>query len=276
MSDVEALAGVLGRGRLVVLTGAGCSTESGIPDYRGPETARRARNPIPFRQFAQDPAWRARYWARSLVGWRRVATATPNPAHRALARLERTGRLGGLITQNVDGLHQAAGSRQVVDLHGRLSEVVCLNCGAIRSRSAHQQRLLDLNPGRVARPIGWAPDGDADLPEAAERDFRVADCGVCGGILKPNVVFFGENVPRHRVERAYGMVDASDGLLVVGTSLTVFSGLRFVKRAAARAVPIGIVNLGATRGDGLASVRVDGRAGQVLPALLRVWGHAGA
>lgn len=264
--DLRPLLDALAGRRTVVLTGAGCSTESGIPDYRGPETARRARNPIQYRAFLADPAVRARYWRRSLVGWPRFASAEPNAAHHALARLERSGAVGGVITQNVDRLHHLAGSERVVELHGALADVRCLGCGQREARSSLQHRLVTLNPGfDPARHAELAPDGDAELDDA--HGFRVASCLGCGGVLKPDVVFFGENVPRPRVEGALRMLDEAGALLVVGSSLTVFSGYRFVRRAHDRGVPIAVVNLGATRGDPLAAVRVDASAGSVLPAL---------
>jgi len=271
-SEVEAavarLAALLRHQQLVVLTGAGISTESGIPDYRGPETARRARNPMKFQAFVADPANRARYWARAHAGWARVAGAQPNPAHQALARLEAAGRMRGLVTQNVDRLHHRAGSAQVIELHGSLHDVRCLACGAFEPRAGLQERLARVNPGST-RAVEIAPDGDAEIGAAAEARFRVVGCLACGGSLKPDVVFFGENVPRERVETAYAWVDEADALLVVGSSLTVFSGFRFVKRAHAAGKPIGIVNLGPTRGDPLADVKVEGRAGEVVPALVQ-------
>jgi NAD-dependent SIR2 family protein deacetylase len=261
------LADVL-RGRpLAVLTGAGCSTESGIPDYRGPETARRARNPIQGREFHRSPDVRRRYWARAVVGWERFSRARPNAAHHALAALEARGALTGLITQNVDGLHQAAGSRRVVDLHGRLSEVVCLSCGALAPRAEVHERLLARNPGWLRLVAAVAPDGDADLPDEHVAAFHVVDCRVCEGPLKPRVVFFGENVPRPVVDDAFAMLEAAEALLVVGSSLAIFSGYRFVQRAAERGIPISMINLGPARGEELCRVRVDGKAGEVLPRL---------
>lgn len=258
------------RGRRVcVLTGAGCSTESGIPDYRGPETARRARNPIQFADFVADPAWRRRYWARSSVGWLRIHQARPNAAHRALSELEAQGRLTGLITQNVDGLHQSAGSRHIVELHGSMAQVVCLTCRTTEARSALQVRLEAANPTWRPGPIeglGIAPDGDAEIDDTD--GFTPVDCLACGGPLKPDVVFFGENVPRDRVDAARAMQAEADVLLVVGSSLTVFSGFRFLKYAAAAGQPIAIVNLGPTRGDPLADVLVDAQAGAVLPSVV--------
>ncbi len=249
------------RGRVAVLTGAGVSTDSGIPDYRGPGTARRARNPVRFAQFVGDPGWRQRYWARATVGWQRVARAEPNAGHLALCSMQPA----GLITQNVDGLHQAAGSRDVNELHGSLHRVVCLVCGHTEPREELQERLVLANPGFRGRGADVAPDGDADLEDVD--GFRVVDCLRCGGPLKPDVVFFGESVPRDRVERGYATVEAADALLVAGSSLAVFSGFRFVKRAHALGRPVVIATLGPTRGDELAAVKLDAPLGEVLPAL---------
>ncbi|WP_443655650.1 NAD-dependent protein deacetylase [Enhygromyxa salina] len=260
---------VLARGRRVVaLTGAGCSTESGIPDYRGEGTRARARDPIRFDTYATDADARARYWARAVVGWPRFSSAPPNPVHRALAKLEQGRLLHGLITQNVDRLHHAAGSRDVIELHGALADVRCLECGTFEDRGDLQARLLALNPGWLERAEATrlAPDGDADF-EPDRGSFRVADCLVCGGALKPNVVFFGEQVPAATVERAYALVEAAELLLVLGSSLAVFSGLRFVRRAAAQAIPIAIVTAGPTRGDTLASVKLEARLGELVPRL---------
>ncbi|UQA55260.1 NAD-dependent protein deacetylase [Polyangium aurulentum] len=270
-SDLRALADLLRGRRAVALAGAGMSTESGIPDYRGPETARRARNPMQARQFLAEPTARARYWARSMLGWPRIDAARPNDAHRALAALERSSALTGVITQNVDGLHQAAGSLRVVELHGALARVRCLDCGAHEPRKALQERLLAENPGWDAQAAPLAPDGDADL-EAALCTFRVPPCLACGGVLKPDVVFFGENVPRHVVDAAWSLFDEADALLVVGSSLTVYSGFRFVRRAAERGIPVAIVNIGPTRGDEHAAVRVDARLGDLLPRLATALG----
>jgi NAD-dependent SIR2 family protein deacetylase len=269
------LADLLDGRRVVVLTGAGCSTESGIPDYRGPDSAKRTRKPILYQEFTRDRLARRRYWARSAVGWRRVAGARPNPGHRALARMEEGGLVRGVVTQNVDGLHQAAGSSRVVELHGNLAEVVCLECGATEPRDALQQRLLDLNPdwshsAELPAPFDdaeSAPDGDVELSTGLESAFQVAPCLRCGGVLKPDVVFFGENVPKERVDAAWELFDEADVLLVAGSSLTVYSGYRFILGAAERNLPVGIVNLGRTRGDEIARVRVHGRTGEVLPAL---------
>ncbi|HUH01188.1 MAG TPA: NAD-dependent protein deacetylase [Kofleriaceae bacterium] len=262
---MDSLIHALGGRRLVALTGAGISTESGIPDYRGPETARRARNPIQYRAFVHDPHARTRYWARSVVGWPRISSARPNRAHTALVAMERGGVLGGIITQNVDRLHHHAGSRAVIELHGGLDRVRCLACDAREPRAALQHRLLELNPAWLHRGGADAPDGDADLDDIA--DFRVAPCLQCGGTLKPDVVFFGECVPRPIVDAAFATLDTADALLVVGSSLTVYSGYRFIRRAAERRIPIAIINLGPTRGDPHATVLHHARAGDALPTL---------
>jgi len=255
--------------RIVALTGAGCSTESGIPDYRGPDTPPRARPPIQHREFVDRADMRRRYWARSTLGWARFSAARPNAAHSALAELERRGAVAGLITQNVDGLHGVAGSRTVVELHGALGRVRCLACGELTPRDALQARLLDANPGWVdrTRSIALAPDGDADLPDELVDRFVVAACARCGGTLMPDVVFFGGSVPRDTLDAAWALFDRAEVLLVVGSSLTVFSGYRFVRRAAERGVPVAILNHGPTRGDVHAAIRVDARAGLALPAL---------
>lgn len=264
---LAALADLLEGRRVVALTGAGCSTESGIPAYRGLNAPRRSRLPIRYQEFVRDEAARRRYWARSVVGWPRVAASVPNPGHRALARLEAAGRLVGVITQNVDGLHRAAGSRRLVELHGRLDTVRCLACDRTDSRAALQERLLAANPDPVLRSAPILADGDADLTAGVEDGFRMEDCPDCGGLWKPDVVFFGENVPGGRLAKAWRLFEDAEALLVVGSSLAVFSGYRFALRAAGEGVPIAIVNLGPTRADGLADVTVAGRAGEVLPAL---------
>lgn len=270
--SVRALAETL-RGRTaVVLAGAGCSTESGIPDYRGPGTIGKTRKPMTFQEFVRSPEGRVRYWARSTIGWRRIAGARPNAGHEALARLEASGAVAGLITQNVDGLHQAAGSRRVVELHGSLGWVGCLECGDRIPRGEFQQSLVELNPTWAEEVTDHgdhaiAPDGDAELPPEALGDFRVPACAKCGGVMKPDVVFFGENVPAPRVAEAWELFDRGDLLLVVGSSLTVYSGRRFVYRAQERGVPIAVVNLGPTRADEMAALRVEGRLGEVLPQL---------
>jgi NAD+-dependent protein deacetylase sirtuin 4 len=261
--------------RVLVLAGAGCSTESGIPDYRGPDSADRPRRPIQFGDFVRSEEARARYWARSSLGWPRVAAARPNPAHLALAGLERMGRAAGIVTQNVDGLHQAAGSRRVVELHGALSHVRCLECGDRTGREEMQARLRDHNPawawsvgsdGEADAPS--APDGDAELDGSPGAAFRVPGCARCGGVLKPDVVFFGENVPRETVDDAWRLFDEAEALLVVGSSLTVYSGRRFLYRAVERSLPVAVMNLGPTRADDTAAVKVEGRLGTLLPRLL--------
>ena len=262
----------LARGRrLVVLTGAGCSTESGIPDYRGVDTPPRTRPPIQHREFVEKPAMRRRYWARSMLGWPRLSAARPNAAHTALAGLEAAGIVAGLITQNVDGLHGAAGSRNVVELHGAIARVRCLSCGALTGRADLQTRLDAANPSWAARAetARIQPDGDADLPDHLVSDFEVVHCDACGGVLMPDVVFFGGSVPRPTLDAAWDTFDRGELLLVVGSSLTVFSGYRFVRRAAERGVPVAILNRGPTRGDPHAALRVDARAGDALPALAR-------
>lgn len=273
---VEALAALFARARRVaVLTGAGCSTESGIPDYRGPLTRSKARNPVQHRAFLSEAPARSRYWARSMLGWPRFRDSQPNPAHRALASLERAGWLTGLATQNVDRLHQKAGSENLVELHGALAGVRCLGCGALSDRDALQPRLASLNPGFAADRYELAPDGDAELPGNVVASFRVPACELCGGVLKPDVVFFGESVPRPRVEAACRALDAAGALLVVGSSLAVFSGYRYVLRALERRIPVAVVNLGESRADDQAQVRVDGPAGDVLPHLSALLGCLG-
>jgi NAD-dependent SIR2 family protein deacetylase len=259
---------VLLRGKHVAaLTGAGISTESGIPDYRGPETRRRARRPIRFQEYAASAEGRARYWARAMIGWRRFSGAEPNVAHRTLAALEQAGIVHGVLTQNVDRLHRAAGSERVVELHGALADVRCLTCSRIVTRSSVQEKLETLNPGLVNASAELAPDGDAELATEWLSGFRVVSCEACDGVLKPDVVFFGEGVPEKRVNDAYTIVDESDVLLVLGSSLAVYSGYRFVKRAHAQGKPIAVVNLGETRADPLAQLRLDAKLGEVLPAL---------
>lgn len=262
---VDALAALLRGRRVLGLCGAGCSTESGIPDYRGPRSKPRA--PVMHDRFVKDAGARRRYWARSAMGWERIRDARPNDAHHALAAMERQGALTGLITQNVDGLHHAAGSVNVLELHGALSRVRCLACGGVEPRDAVQRRLLVDNPWLAAGSAAPAPDGDADLDDAAVEGVRVPACLACGGVLKPDVVFFGDNVARPVVDAAWSMLAGADVLLVVGSSLTVFSGFRFAKRAAEDGKPVAIVNVGPTRADALASLRVGARIGTFLPAL---------
>jgi NAD-dependent SIR2 family protein deacetylase len=252
----------------LVLTGAGMSTDSGIPDYRGPSGATRKYAPMTYQAFTGDPAGRHRYWARSYVGWRQIADARPNAGHRAVAQLQSTQALGALITQNVDGLHQAAGSPEVIELHGGLDRVVCLACGGHEARTDIDVRLRAANPG-FGDQLGVAnPDGDAEIGNDDLAAFVMVGCAWCGSdLVKPDVVFFGENVPRDRVQRCFDLVDVAGALVVLGSSLTVMSGYRFVRRAGSLGVPIAIVNQGATRGDDLADLRVDAALGAVLPAL---------
>jgi NAD-dependent SIR2 family protein deacetylase len=242
-------------GRVVVLTGAGLSTDSGIPDYRGPSAP--VRMPMTFQDFVATPENRRRYWARAHVGWSRMGAAEPNEGHRALARLEAAGRVPFLITQNVDGLHERAGQQRMVALHGRISEVVCLDCGGETHRVTMQRLLSEANPGwlEAHAEVASRPDGDVELDQT--HGFVVPGCDGCGGRLKPHVVFFGENVPKQRVQRCYAALDEADALLVAGSSLTVMSGLRFVRYAAKAGLPVLILNRGATRGDPLATVKVE-------------------
>ena len=273
MEDLSPLARLLEGKRFSVLSGAGCSTESGIPDYRGPETRRRARNPIQYRQFMQDAAARRRYWARALVGWKRFAGKQPNAGHFALAEMEQQGCLAGIITQNVDRLHHEAGSQHVVELHGALSEVVCLQCRQVRPRHAIQEELEQLNPQWHVRKAPMAPDGDAEIEPPP--GFAIPHCD-CGGDYKPNVVFFGESVPKDRVTKAWSIVDESEVLVVVGSSLAVYSGYRFVRGAAERKLPVVIINLTETRGDRHAAMHLHARSGEVLPKLARLLGGSNA
>ncbi|MCX4472320.1 NAD-dependent protein deacetylase [Micromonospora sp. MW-13] len=273
----DALAGLLAEGGVVVLSGAGLSTESGIPDYRGPSGVARRHTPMTFQAFTGDPVARRRYWARSHLGWRTIARAAPNDGHRAVARLQRGGLVDAVITQNVDGLHSVAGSQPVVELHGRLDEVVCLDCGNHTSREELDRRLRQANPGFDAVVAAVHPDGDVDLDDREVAGFRPVDCGFCRtGLLKPDVVFFGETVPAARVARCFDLVEGARSLLVLGSSLTVMSGRRFVIRAAKRGIPVAIVNQGVTRGDGYATVRADAPLGVLLPALADRLAGAGA
>ena len=267
MTALEQLADLVGDGGVVVLSGAGLSTESGIPDYRGPSGLARRATPMTLQTFRSGRAARQRYWARSHVGWRTIARAAPNEGHRAVESLQRAGVVDGIVTQNVDGLHQAAGAADVLELHGSLDRVVCLDCGSRSGRDELDRRLLAANRGWRAAAVQVNLDGDVELSKDAVSTFRVVDCGACGGVLKPDVVFFGENVPSARVDRAFALVEGAGCLLVLGSSLTVMSGYRFVLRAAKLGVPVAIVNEGVTRGDAQATVKVDARLGQVLPQL---------
>jgi NAD-dependent SIR2 family protein deacetylase len=274
LTDSERLRELVRRGGAVVLSGAGISTESGIPDYRGPTGQLRARLPMTIREFTCSEAARRRYWARSQIGWRRISGAAPNAGHRAVAELERAGVLAGIITQNVDGLHQAAGARDVIELHGSLGWVVCLECGSRTPRAALDERLRAANLGFDELGLTRStsnPDGDVELGDEHVTRFRLVGCERCGSdMLKPDVVFFGENVPRPRVDRCYELVGSGSSLLVLGSSLTVMSGLRFVQRACRDGIPVAIVNRGVTRGDPLADLKLDAALGPTLTGLLTV------
>jgi NAD-dependent SIR2 family protein deacetylase len=261
---LPALVDALRGRRLFLLGGAGLSTASGIPDYRSPERLAQPRRPIQGPEFERSAAVRQRYWARSFRGWPQLAAAAPNPGHVALAALEPLAV--GLVTQNVDGLHQRAGSTRLIELHGALEWVRCLRCGGREPRAAVQERLAELNPERAAEVARAAPDGDAELSDAQVAGFVVPACG-CGGVLKPDVVFFGDSVPPARVEAAYAWVEACEAMVVVGSSLTVFSGFRFVRRAAELGRPVHILNRGPTRGDALATSKLEAPLEALLPAL---------
>jgi NAD-dependent SIR2 family protein deacetylase len=263
------LTGLVAGGEVLVLSGAGLSTESGIPDYRGPTGRARPATPMTYAEFTGQPAARQRYWARSHRGWQAIVRAAPNDGHRAVAALQQRGLLAGVITQNVDGLHQAAGAYPVIELHGGLDRVICLACKAISERDELHGRLVEINPAAsepVAGPV--KPDGDLELDRAAVAGFRLVDCLDCGGgPLKPDVVFFGENVPAGRLAACYQLLERSRLLLVLGSSLTVASGFRFVRRADRLGIPVAIVNQGETRGDPYARLKIDAPLGQTLTAL---------
>lgn len=251
---------------LVVLSGAGVSTGSGISDYRDRNGDWKHSQPIQFQDFMSNAGSRRRYWARSYIGWQRFSGAMPNAAHRALARLEETGKVDTVITQNVDRLHSEAGSKNVIDLHGDLGKVRCMNCSAISERRDLQVMLEEANPGWTAQARQFRADGDAELVENAEAGFNVPGCAACDGIVKPDVVMFGENVPKDRVGTAMDAVERADALLVVGSSLMVFSGFRFARRAGELGKPVAIVNRGRTRADDIAELKVDEDCAGVLPA----------
>lgn len=263
--DAAELVTLLTGRRLAVLTGAGISTDSGIPDYRGPDSP--PANPMTIRQFTSSADFRRRYWARNHVGWRHMAKTLPNAGHRALAELERAGVVGGVITQNVDLLHTKAGSRAVINLHGTYARVVCLSCRHTISRADLAELLEAANPGFTQRCDALAVAPDADAVVADTDSFTFVDCPACAGILKPDIVYFGESVPKEIVDQAYSLVDDAEALLVAGSSLTVFSGYRFVRHAAARGLPVAIVNRGPTRGDDLATVKVDAGCSPMLTLL---------
>ena len=264
----ELLLRLVADGGVVVLSGAGLSTESGIPDYRGPTGQLRRAQPMTYQAFTSSAQARRRYWARSHAGWRQIAVARPNAGHHAVAELERRGLVAAVITQNVDGLHRAAGSQRVVELHGGLDRVRCLSCGERTSRLSLDSRLSTANAGWEAVAERINPDGDAVLAEELVSRFQVVDCVSCGGVLKPDVIFFGENVPRDRVADCFALTETASALLVLGSSLTVQSGYRFVRRATALGIPVAIINQGPTRGDAEAAVRLDAPLGSVLTGLV--------
>ena len=268
LETLNSIRSLLAGKRIALLTGAGLSTDSGIPDYRGPDSP--PRSPMTYQEFVGDPANRQRYWARNHIGWSRLRHADPNEGHRAAAEMERRGLLSGVITQNVDRLHEDAGSFNVVDLHGRYDQVVCLKCRRTYSRSLLAAVLEELNPGFLEEAtqsglVEMAPDADSTVEDQALiSSFVVALCPACGGTLKPDFVYFGENVPRERVERSYAIVDDAAVLLVAGSSLTVMSGLRFVRHAAKHGKPVVIINRGETRGDDRATIKLDAGVSEAL------------
>ncbi|WP_368496125.1 Sir2 family NAD-dependent protein deacetylase [Herbiconiux sp. A18JL235] len=263
-TGVERAAEILGGRRVVMLTGAGVSTDSGIPDYRGEGAP--VRNPMTFDQFLSSESFRKRYWAGSHLGWRMFDAARPNTTHLLIAELEAAGVVNGVITQNVDGLHTRAGTRHLVDLHGSMDRVVCLRCGQSYARAGIAQAITDANPG-VTEPalVRMAPDGDAAVAEY--ESFVVPSCTVCGGVLKPDVVFFGEFVPTEKFAEASAMVAAADAMVIAGSSLVVNSGIRLLEQARRRRLPIVIVNRGVTKGDGRATLKIDGGVAETLTAL---------
>jgi len=244
--------------RLFILTGAGCSTASGIPDYRDHNGQWKRQPPVQHRDFITRLATRQRFWARSLIGWPLMANARPNDVHTSLQRLEEKGYCQQLVTQNVDRLHQLAGQQRVIDLHGRSDQVICMDCHALHARNSIHQQMADENPAFAHYTATAAPDGDADLEGIDFSRFRVTDCPACGGMLKPNVVFFGDNVPKERVFNALDSLRQADALLVVGSSLMVYSGFRFCKQAAQLNIPIAAITRGKTRADELLSLKLDG------------------
>ena len=271
LDTLDGVAALLGEKKFALLTGAGISTDSGIPDYRGPQAV--PRTPLTYQEFMGDVRLRQRYWARNHVGWSHLRTAKPNTGHFATVALERSGILTGIVTQNVDRLHEEAGAENVVDLHGRFDQVLCMDCGNHYSRAFLATILNELNPGfldaiSAAGGAPQAPDADADVvAESLISTFNVAKCPLCGGLLKPDFVFFGENVPKDRVLRSFAMVDAGAALLVAGSSLTVLSGLRFVKKAAKDGKPVIIINKGQTRGDSLATIKAEIGVGEAMSYL---------
>ena len=267
-AGIDEVADLVRGGDVLVLSGAGISTESGIPDYRGPTGAARRGQPMTYQAFVGDPDGRRRYWARSFLGWRQIAAARPNAGHRAVAELQRAGYLSGLITQNVDGLHQAAGATEVIELHGGLDAVRCLTCGCSSTRDELDVLMRMLNPGFSPEALGVNADGDVDLADEALATFAPPHCGSCASpLVKPDVVFFGESVPAARVARCFELVRQSRAMLVLGSSLTVFSGFRFARAAARSGIPLVIVNQGPTRADDLADIKVDAPLGEFLSDL---------
>lgn len=254
--------------RALVLTGAGLSTASGIPDYRDRDGTRRGRPPIQGPDFRKSEQVQRRYWARSMVGWPVLARARPNPGHRAIAGLEAIGHVGVVLTQNVDGLHGQAGSHDVLELHGNIHQVVCLDCAALFSRAYVQNQLQDLNPQMAGANATPLPDGDAAVEPTELARFRLPVCVGCGGTLMPNVVFFGDNVPPARSAAALERMERADALLVVGSSLMVYSGFRFCRLALASGKPIAAINLGRTRADDIIDLKVEASSELVLPLVL--------
>jgi NAD-dependent SIR2 family protein deacetylase len=267
VEQVAALGEWISEGGVVVLSGAGLSTDSGIPDYRGPSGSARRNTPMTYQTFTRVPDERRRYWARSHLGWRTIGRARPNEGHLAVARMQEQGVVDGIITQNVDGLHQAAGARDVVELHGSLGRITCLDCGVLTPREEMGGRLDAANPAFAGVASAFNADGDAELADESLDGFTVVDCLDCGGMLKPDVVYFGETVPADRVTRSFELVENARTLLVLGSSLTVMSGRRFVLRAAKLGIRVAIVNRGVTRGEPYASIVVDAPLGIVLPHL---------
>ena len=266
-ADAGKVGALLERGNVVVLTGAGLSTACGIPDYRDREGRWKRVQPIDHQDFLRSAGTRRRYWLRSFFGWPVVARAEPGMGHRALAHFESLDRVALVVTQNVDGLHQKAGSRKVLELHGAIGQVACLACGGRHSRATVQEWLGAANPGLAATPLVAAPDGDAEVAETLADGFQVPDCPACGGLLKPDVVFFGDGVPRSRVDAVMAAIDAAKGLLVIGSSLMVYSGFRFVEHAHRRGKPVMAINQGRTRADHLLEAKVEQDCGEFLDAL---------
>ena len=268
--SIDALADLVRGKKTVALTGAGVSTESGIPDYRSPAALLKPRRPIQGPEFVRSAELRRRYWARATVGWESMRAAQPGPSHRALASLEARGILRALITQNVDRLHAKAGSKRVVELHGALAEVECLACGVIEDRDSVQARIRDANPGWLDARARIAPDGDAEIAQELVEEFVVPGCTQCDGTLKPRVVFFGHNVAKPIVEAAFAAVDEAEVLIIAGTSLTVYSGYRFLRRAVERGIPIALINRGPVRGEEHATLKLEASTGETLSALSSV------